>query len=356
MNLCLTPFSIPLPDPSKAYKGLGIGRSLSFTNRDYDAVKERVDGIDHITAQYYLGDNIVAHKKEYGSFNVQAFHPDYKYIRLLKLVKGRTMNEYDYLEARKIAIVGEEVESELFKEESAIGKYVEIKKISFQIVGVFTQEEDSRELRRIYIPISTAQKVFSGQDRIHSMAFTTGQASVEQSKVMEKDVRELLSLEHTFALDDERALRIYNQLETFEKIMGLIEGIRVFVWLIGIGTIIAGIVGVSNIMLIVVKERTKEIGIRKALGAPPSSIISMILTESIIITFISGYLGMVAGVFTLEIVAKYLPSSDFFRNPEVDIKIAIAAVALLIVAGAGAGFIPARKAAAINPIEALRNE
>jgi putative ABC transport system permease protein len=144
--------------------------------------------------------------------------------------------------------------------------------------------------------------------------------------------------------------------EQYEKVMKLFQGIRIFIWIIGIGTIIAGIVGVSNIMMIVVKDRTKEIGIRKALGATPWSIISLVMQESILITGFAGYIGLLLGIGLLELVSKYMPPSDFFRNPEADFMIAISATILLIMAGAIAGFVPARKAAAVKPVEALRDE
>ncbi|PLX11006.1 MAG: hypothetical protein C0597_15755, partial [Marinilabiliales bacterium] len=155
--------------------------------------------------------------------------------------------------------------------------------------------------------------------------------------------------------EDQRALYINNNVEEYQKMQNLFAGIRIFVWIIGIGTIIAGIVGVSNIMLIVVKERTKEIGIRKAIGATPGSIIGLVLLESILITAFAGYVGLVLGVGLLELLSPHI-QSEFFTNPEADFRIAISATILLILSGALAGFVPARKAASIKPIEALRDE
>jgi putative ABC transport system permease protein len=171
---------------------------------------------------------------------------------------------------------------------------------------------------------------------------------------MEKWVRENLALRHQFAIGDEKALRIYNSVARFQKFMGLFAAIRVFTWVVGIGTIIAGIVGVSNIMLIAVKERTREIGIRKALGATPASIVGLILTEAVIITSFSGYLGLVAGVGLIEVISANMPPFDLFKNPEVNFQVAIGAIVLLVTTGIIAGFVPARKAATILPVEALR--
>jgi putative ABC transport system permease protein len=187
-------------------------------------------------------------------------------------------------------------------------------------------------------------------------AFTTGDASVKESLAMESQVRKQLATRHKFLLDDERAVNIWNSVKFYQKFINLFKGIRVFVWVIGIGTIVAGIVGVSNIMLIAVKERTKEIGIRKALGATPGSIVVLILLEAIIITSISGYFGLVTGVAVIELASNYLPPTDFFQYPEVNFWAAIGAIVLLVIAGSIAGLIPARKAANIKPVEALLEE
>jgi putative ABC transport system permease protein len=161
---------------------------------------------------------------------------------------------------------------------------------------------------------------------------------------------------HTFDIEDNRAINVWNKNEDVRKFKALFAGIRLFIWIIGIGTIIAGIVGVSNIMMIVVKERTKEIGIRKSLGATPWSIVALIMQEAIVITSFAGYIGLVLGVGLLELISKNMPPSEFFRNPEADFSVAVSATILLIIAGAVAGFFPAMKAAAVNPVEALRDE
>jgi len=177
----------------------------------------------------------------------------------------------------------------------------------------------------------------------------------ESNKVL-ADAKMLLSSKYKFDPQDSRALFIFNSIENYQRFMDLFAGIRLFIWIIGIGTIIAGIVGVSNIMMIVVKDRTKEIGIRKSMGATPWSIISLILQESVLITAFAGYIGLVLGVGLLELASKALPSTDYFANPEIDFNIAIGATIILVVSGAIAGFVPARKAAAVKPVEALRDE
>jgi len=184
----------------------------------------------------------------------------------------------------------------------------------------------------------------------------TGDLPVEQGSAMAEEITRLLAARHSFNPEDKNAVGAYNNRENYERIMSMLSGIRIFIWIIGIGTIVAGVVGVSNILMISVKERTKEIGIRKALGANPYSIVSLILQESLIITALSGYTGMVLGVAVLELFKEYVPNSDFFKNPEVDFKVAITATFVLIFAGLIAGFFPAARAASIHPVTALKDE
>jgi putative ABC transport system permease protein len=225
--------------------------------------------------------------------------------------------------------------------------------VPFKVVGVFHDNE--RDMRRVYIPISTAQKVFAEQRSFDNISLTTT-ANVEQSNAMVADIRNKMATRHFFDPKDERAINVWNTVEAYARTMQLFLGIKLFLWVIGIGTIISGIVGVSNIMLIVVKERTKEIGIRKSLGATPMSVISLILQESIVITAVAGYVGLAMGVGLLELISSVMPDTPFFKNPSVDMTVAISATVLLVVAGALAGLYPARHAANIKPIEALRDE
>jgi putative ABC transport system permease protein len=328
---------------SLPYKGLQPGRRIQFTNEDYQDVKSTINGIEYITSRFYLwGNNKITYKNEYGAFNIISCHPDHQYLENTILVKGRLINQIDIDDVRKVAAIGTEVEEIMFKNESSLGKYININGIPFKVVGVFSDDED-RHLSLIYLPISTAQKVFNASNRIHAFMFTTGNASVQESLEMEDQVRKKLAARHDFSLEDEKAVNIWNNVKFYQKFVNLFRGIR-------------GIVGVSNIMLIAVKERTREIGIRKALGATPLSIVGLILTEAVIITSVSGYIGLVLGVGTIELASNYLPSIEFFQNPEVNIQAAIGAIVLLVISGSLAGFIPARKAANIKPIEALMEE
>jgi len=340
---------------SKPWQGHQPGRFLKFTMEDYDAIK-RVPGVDKITARYFPPNQTVTRGAKTTSFDIRSVHPDHRILEKTVMISGRYIDELDISERRKVALIGDEVRTFLFAPgEQPIGKWIAVAGVQFQVVGVFDDEGGEEERKKIFLPITTAQMAFGGANNVNMIMFTVGDASLDQSMVIEKRVRGLLAERHNFDPEDKRALRMWNNLERFGEISMIILMIQLFVWVVGGLTIVAGIVGVSNIMLIAVKERTREIGIRKALGAPPRAILSMITQEALVLTGVAGYLGLVAGVGFVEIARRYVPQ-DVIRDPTVDIGIAIAATLLLVVAGALAGFFPAWRAARINPIEALRDE
>ena len=342
---------------SMPYKGTNAGRRIQFTNADYVNTKRIDNLIDHISGRFYVGSKTMSYGYNYGSYDIRAVNPGHKYIENTEITRGRFLNPLDMKNFSKVMVIGDVVRKDLFKNGvNPLGKYVRIGNIPFKVVGVFKDAGGNGEMRKVYIPVTTAQRVFNGGNRLDQIMFTVGNATLGQTKKIEKELRKKFAAVHHFNPADRRAIRISNNLDEYEKVMNLFLGIRIFIWIIGIGTIIAGIVGVSNIMMIVVKERTKEIGIRKALGATPRSIVGLILLESVVITSLAGYIGLMAGVGLLELGNKYMPPSDFFRNPEANLSIALTAMVILVVAGAIAGFIPAKKAASIKPIEALRDE
>jgi putative ABC transport system permease protein len=339
------------------YKGYRPGRQVQLTNEDRETIRSGVDGVDHITSRYFISGTLrVRYRNETGSFDVRSVHPDHQYLEKTIITDGRYLNDLDIRDYRKVAVIGEKVREVLFKDGAVLGERIEINGVSFQVVGLFRDEGGENEMQKIYLPISTAQRAFGGGNRIGSIMMTTGDAPLERTEEMEGEVRHKLAARHEFAKDDERAVFVRNNSEEFDRFQKIMRAIRAFVWVVGAGTILAGIVGVSNIMMISVRERTREIGVRKALGATPWSIVSMVLQESVLITSVAGYTGLVAGVATLEAVSRVLPADTYFIRPEVDLAVAIQATAVLIVAGAAAGFIPARRAAAVRPVEALRNE
>jgi putative ABC transport system permease protein len=339
------------------YQGRSPGRPILFKNQDYEELPLKVPGIEHLTGRYWLwGEFSVTYGAKRSSFNILGVHPDQRYLEKTLITRGRYLDDNDQAEKRKVCVIGSKVREILFGNRDPIGEYVNIRGLAYKVVGEFEDVGGENELRKIYVPISTAQLVYNQPEIIHQLIFTVGDASVEQSQAMADKARAVLARNHGFAPDDRRAVRMGNNLEQFTRITGVFRWIRIFVWVVGVGTLLAGIVGIGNIMLISVAERTKEIGIRKALGATPASIIRMVLGEALVLTGVSGYAGLVAGVGLVELVAKRFPDAPFFRAPSVSLDIAVSATLLIMGAGALAGFFPAYRAARVNPIVALRSE
>jgi putative ABC transport system permease protein len=341
---------------SVPFQGMNPGRYLRFENEDFNQLASSLPKIEHKTVRVSLWSEMMTHGRYNGAFHLRGVHPDHQVLENTIINKGRFLNPYDLAEHRKVVCIGLKVKEELFPTGNPIGQYISIRGINFKVIGVFTDSGGGDEERIVYVPYTTAQRAFNRKNRIDRIMFTTGDASLEETEQIALAARRVLSERHRFAMNDERAVYVRNNNENFEKIMSVLRGIELFVWVIGIMTIVAGVVGIGNIMMIVVKERTREIGIRKALGATPRSIVSLVLQESVVITSIAGYLGMVAGIFLLEYIARILPNTGIFRSPGVQLQTAIAAVLVLVVAGLFAGFIPAMRAAKIQPIEALKDE
>jgi putative ABC transport system permease protein len=298
--------------------------------------------------------------KETGNYRYIGVYPDYLAVENATVIQGRFINDNDLINSEKVTVIGQKVKLDLFKDKNPIGEQIVINTITFKVVGVFTDPAGEREESRVYLPLTTTQKAFGVGDKISNLDFTltkkdTYEEALAQSTEFTEKLGQLLRSKNTIAPDDESAIGINNSVKNAKQFYDLNLYIRLFFWWVGICTIIAGVVGVSNIMLIIVKERTKEIGIRKALGASPVSIIGMILHESIFITTIAGFIGLLSSLLLLELVGPQV-KSDYFLNPEVDFSIALTTLILLVIAGALAGFFPAYRAAKIKPIVALRDE
>ena len=342
---------------SQAHQGMPIGRRVVFDNRDVDRTAA-VSGVEYLTGRFWLTSNDVRVKvgPKISSFDVRAVHPGHQVIEKTLMILGRYLNDADMASRRKVCIVGIPVAEFFFGRRDVVGQWLQVGNVPFEIVGVFDDEGGEGELRKVYVPITTAQSAWSGGDKVHQIMFTVGDATVPESKVIADAVKAEIAAHHSFSADDPQATRVRNNLENFDRFQKIFRMVDIFVWLMGACTIVAGVVGVSNIMMIIVKERTKEIGIRKALGATPWNVVSTILQEAIVLTAAAGYMGMVAGVGLLELVSAVVPKNEMFHHPQVDIRVALAATAVLISAGAVAGFFPARAAARVNPIVALRDE
>lgn len=346
---------------TKEYKGLNPGRYIQLKNEDHDLIESNYDEyLEFRTPIFSIWGGAVSYKDQSGNYRVEGAYPDQQFIENETMVSGRFINQSDLMQSSKVAVIGHQMKKDLFKNTDPIGEQIDIQGINFIVVGVYSDPGGNREENRIFVPLNTAQKVFNAQDRLRSLAYTIKMnddfdQAVALSAALSQKIDQDLRQKHSVAPDDRSAIRVNSTLEEAKKIYGLIDTIRAVFWFIGIGTIIAGIVGVSNIMLIVVKERTKEIGIRKALGALPWSIIGMILQEAIFITALAGFVGLFLGVGLLELVGPMVDSA-FIKYPQVDFTTAMTTVFVLIAAGTLAGFIPAQRAAHIKPIEALRDE
>jgi putative ABC transport system permease protein len=346
---------------TKEYKGLNPGRQIQFRNSDYSqSVQKFDDKLDLRASTFNFWGANFTYGKESGSYQYRGVDPDYGGIENLTIVQGRFVNAKDLANNEKVATIGMKVKTDLFKDGDAIGKEILINNINFKVIGVFTDPGGEREETRAYLPKTTVQRTFGGGDKISNLFFTLKKTNnydeaLAQSEKFTQDLKNLLKSKNVVAPEDDGGINAYNSVKDAKQFYDLNLYIRLFFWWVGIFTIIAGVVGVSNIMLIVVKERTKEIGIRKALGASPFSIISMILHESIFITTIAGFTGLLASLLLLEFVGPMV-QSEYFRNPEVDFSVALTTLVLLVFAGALAGFFPAYRAAKIKPIVALRDE
>ena len=355
---------------SIAYEGQPNDRHIEFNNYDKKIITENIPNIDLLSARYDIELDIPVHyKSEYATLAVSGIDPSTKEIEKIKLINGRYINEWDNQHSQKVAVIGKDAKKMLFKEKSPIGEVVYVNKVPLKVVGVFS-DDYAPENKKIYMPLATAQKIFLGGNKISSFAMTLENITPDESKTIENNIKAKLAKRHKFSEKDERAVLIINSIEEFAKAQKLFRAINIFLWLIAIGTIIAGVVGISNIMLIVVKERTKEIGVRKAIGATPASIVKLILLEAVIITIIAGLIGLLAGSTVLEISNSFLEAANttqaaasefdenitIFKNPSVDMTIALNALIVLILSGLLAGFIPAKRAAQIRPIAALREE
>ena len=340
------------------HAGQGPGRKIKFDNADYEALLGLRPGVDHVSAGLDLPGTAIAVR--YGArrstFAVHGAMPDGRYLENLSIREGRFLDEDDVRQRRKVAVIGPQVVEVLFGKKSPIGEYFQIRSSNFRVVGVYQDPGGDDDQRAIFVPLSTIQLLNGSTVDIDFLGVTVSSSDRDAGQTLVDSMRQLLAERHHYAKDDVRAARIFNNLERFDKISRMFVWIRVFVWLVGIGTLLAGIVGVSNIMLISIKERTQEIGIRKAIGATPSAIVRMIVGESLLITAVAGYLGLAGGIGVISLANRFMPAVKGMRDPSVGFEVALGATVLIVVAGTLAGYFPARRAAATNPITALRSE
>jgi putative ABC transport system permease protein len=350
---------------AKPYDGLKQGRHIRLDNVDVDVTGNNFpENIISVGATVYQSGVPVSYGKEYVSCSLVGVYPNYMEVEWVNFATGRFINDMDIHERRKTIVLHKKTAEVLFrKSEDAMGKFVNAGGVAYQVVGLYTDRGD-RDSREAYVPFSTLQLIYNKGNKLNTITFTTrGLETEEINKEFEKQYRKALSVHHRYDPEDNSAIWIWNRFTNYLQQQKGMNILRTAIWIIGIFTLLSGIVGVSNIMLVTVKERTREFGIRKALGAKPASILRLIILESITITALFGYIGMVAGVLATEYMNKVageskmdtgLWSETIFLNPTVDMRVAVQATLTLIIAGTLAGFFPARKAVSIRPIEALR--
>jgi putative ABC transport system permease protein len=349
------------------YQGMPTGRQIQLHADDVEAIRKNVASVGWIKGQNFVGmwggtPPYTVYKSKNGAFAVQGGFAGIEDVQSMRIVEGRSFDALDELQRRKVAVIGERVKSQLFrKDENALHADLTINGISFQVIGVYRSASpgaQQQEEEKVYVPNDTLRYAFNQVGWVAS--FIVQPKPGQSARVAEEDVKKYLAQRKRVNPDDKGVFGSFNLQNEYDKIQGLFTGMKAFSWVVAIGTILAGAIGVGNIMLIVVKERTREIGLRKALGATPASIVSMIMQESLFITAVAGYSGLVVGALLLEAVAKALDAGGghpgFFRHPEVDFRTAMAALAVLITAGVLASLMPAARAAAVNPIVALQEE
>jgi putative ABC transport system permease protein len=353
------------------YHGFKKGRWYNFNNSDTKILKEQIPELESIAPRLQPrfwqseGQNNVVRGLKTGAFNIFGDVPDYNKIDPVTLIRGRYINNEDIEKRRKNVVIGARVADLLFeKNENPLGEYIQIRGVYFMVVGVYKSQHSGGwaewQETTIEMPLSTLQQVYNFGDQVGWYALTS-HPDVSVSLAEEK-AKTILKKRHQISPEDKEAIGSENVEKQFKKIGRLFFGIRALIWIVGIGTLLAGVIGVSNIMLIIVKERTKEIGIQRALGATPFNIISQIISESVFLTSIAGYIGLLLGVGVIEAINLALQKSQqaganvMFTRPEVDFNVAMTALVILIVCGAIAGFVPAKRAINVKPIEALRYE
>ena len=349
---------------SKPYQGLGPGRRIRFSTQDIRAIESSVSGIAALAPRNQLGGwqegNNVTFGSKTGNFGVMGDYPALIEVDNIEVLEGRFINSRDMADKRKVTVIGQHVRDVLFEPgHSPIGEYVKIRGVFFRVVGVQRSNLPGQEAERgnstLYIPFTTFQVAFNNGERVGWFA-VAAHADVPGAE-LEANMRRALRVTHRVHPEDTQAFGSYNAAEKFNRMQSLFVGVKAFIWFVSVATLMAGALGVSNIMLISVKERTREIGVRKTLGATPAAIVWMVLQEAVVLTVLAGYLGLFLGVVTLEGVASLVSGdSGPLAAPSIDLSVALVAALVLVLLGALAGVAPARHAANIRPVVALRSE
>ena len=352
---------------SEPYKGFNKGRYWNMRNRDIESIVRNVVGIQDISPIIFggRGEKNVVYGQQTGSYNVKGVMTGYFNIDMQEVHYGRLLNEIDMQEKRKVCLIGTRVNETLFRNDDPCGKYIRVNGTYYQIVGVVKQRASNvsiggRGEESVFIPFVTLQQIQNQGDLVNFIGVSV-QQGVPMQQVID-EITTILKTQNEISPTDPQAVMVINLAKQFDTFNLLFVGIDILVWIVGIGTLLAGIIGVSNIMMVTIKERTKEIGVRRALGAKPANIISQVMSESVLLTSLAGLMGLTLGVFLLDMLNNLLmaqPSTQeatFFLNPEISIQVAVAATIIIIISGLIAGLIPAWRALQIKAIDAIREE
>ena len=341
---------------SMPYKGFKSNRRIEFDNSDLADIKENFPFfLEYITPRISRSAS-VKYKNEFDNYSTRGVGPGHQFAEKTIMMKGRYINEKDIENKTKYAVIGRLVAQDLFNQGDALGQFIEIGNSVFKVIGIFQDDGGDREERYIYIPYTTRQLLEKSNDKVDQIVLAfKPQLGHSGSLVFERKLREFLKKKKSIAPKDPNGIFFRNRADILKQNQQFANVLQLIVTFVGLGTLIAGIIGISNIMVFVVKERTKELGIRKALGATPKSVIQMILQESVFITTISGYVGLFIGIFVLKSIGASL-QDYFIKDPYIDTTTALFATIILILFGGIAGYIPAKRAARIKPIVALRDE
>lgn len=348
---------------TKPWAGFQRGRRFNFDNEDTRLIREQVPGIETLSPQLQLGGwrggNNVNYGNKTAAFSIYGSEPDVIKVEAVRVVEGRFLNALDLHDERKVCVIGEQVVDRLFEQEDPMGKYIRISGVYFKVVGRMRKKSSAQmgdnPDAKIYVPFTTFQKAFNSMNTVHWYNLIA-KPGVQVSEV-ERGVKQLMARKHKVDPTDENAFGSFNMQDMYQKMNLLFLAISSISWTVGIFSLLAGAIGIGNIMLVSIKERTKEIGVRRSLGATPRNITGQIMQEALTLILIAGYFGLLAGVGVLE-GARALTGegSDFFKNPGVGIGTALVAFGVLVVSGLFAGFLPARRALAIKAVDALRAE
>lgn len=336
-----------------AYKGNQVGKRIQFKNDDFTFIKDNFSKEIQTISPRISKNLSVVYRDEKDSYELRGVYPDFRVLEAAEIIDGRFLNLRDISQKSKVVVIGRLVEKDLFGQLSALGKQLTVGGIVYQVIGVFSDEGGDYDERIIYSPFTTMQRLYGNTDYLDEFGITYNpDLSVDEAIVFGNKLLQNLRERHTVSPNDQRAIGMSNNASQNREVSNMMVGLGILILIIGLGTLIAGVVGISNIMVYVVNERTKELGIRKAVGATPRDIVGMILQEAIFITAISGYIGLILGIGILEFAGPSL-EKYFILNPSVSTPVVIGATITLIIAGIIAGYLPAKKAARIKPVVAL---